>query len=124
MSIRKYSGSCHCKKILFKFYSKNEVSVINCNCSICAPLRYLHLIIPHNDFFLLSNKKELITYKFETKKAIHFFCKTCGVKSFYQPRSHKNSYSINYFSVQNPPKIKKEIYFDGKNYEKNLKNII
>ncbi len=120
---KKYFGSCHCKKILFHFIAPTEVKIIECNCSICKPLRFLHLIIPHNDFKLISGKKYMNNYQFMTKKAIHFFCRHCGIKSFYQPRSHKKAYSINYNSIEDPPKIKKIINFDGNNFEKNLNSI-
>ena len=80
----------------------------------------MHLIIPHKDFKLISNIKNIQSYQFGTKKAKHFFCKFCGVKSFYQPRSHQNAYSINYNSIKDPPKINQIIKFDGSNFEKNL----
>jgi hypothetical protein len=121
---KKYTGSCHCKKISFNFFSLDRVTVIKCNCSICKPINYLHLIIPHSDFFLINGKKNIITYKFGTKKAIHYFCNICGIKSFYQPRSHKKAYSINYLSIQNPPKVKKWLEFDGNNYDENIKSLL
>ena len=62
-------------------------------------------------------------YQFGTKKANHLFCKFCGIKSFYQPRSHQNAYSINYYSIEDPPKIGQIIKFDGSNFEKNLDTI-
>ena len=120
---KKYLGGCHCKKVLFEFTSLIKVKLIKCNCTICKPLRYLHLIIPHKDFKLISNIKNIQIYQFGTKKAKHFFCKFCGVKSFYQPRSHQNAYSINYNSIKDPPKINQIIKFDGSNFEKNLDDI-
>ena len=60
---------------------------------------------------------------FNTKLAKHFFCSVCGIKSFYQPRSHQDSFSINFHSILSPPKINKVIDFDGKNFEKSLKDI-
>ena len=120
---KKYLGGCHCKKVLFEFTSLIKVKLIKCNCTICKPLRYLHLIIPHKDFKLISNIKNMQTYQFGTKKAKHFFCKFCGIKSFYQPRSHQNAYSISYNSIKNPPKINQIIKFDGSNFEKNLDDI-
>ena len=118
-----YFGSCHCKAIKFRFFSKKKVNLIKCNCSICSITNYLHLIIPHKEFKIIKGKNRILTYKFNKNLAKHFFCKICGIKSFYQPRSHKNSYSINYNSILKAPKINKIISFDGKNYEKNLKNI-
>ena len=120
---KRYFGYCHCKKIAFNFFSKIEVTVIKCDCSICSPTRFLHLIIPHKDFFLDRGKDYLKTYSFGTKSAIHYFCKFCGIKSFYQPRSHKHSYSINYYSIYSPPKIEKVIDFKGSNYSENIKYI-
>ena len=104
----------------WKFFALAKVKLIKCNCTICKPLRYLHLIIPHEDFKLISNKENIQSYEFGTKKAKHLFCKFCGIKSFYQPRSHQNAFSINYNSIEKPPKISKIIRFDGINFEKNL----
>ena len=119
----KYKGQCHCDNINFNFLSENNVTVLECNCSICLPYRYLHLIIDNNNFYLKSNTKELISYKFNKKLADHLFCKNCGIKSFYKPASHPNSISINYNSIINPPKITKIVPFDGKNWEKAVKNL-
>ena len=120
---KKFIGGCHCKKVLFHFISPTIVKIIECNCSICKPNRYLHLIIPHDDFKLISDKKNIYNYQFGTKKAKHFFCKFCGIKSFYQPRSHKKAYSINYNAIVNPPRISQIIKFDGNNFEKNINDI-
>ncbi len=120
MKKKEFTGTCHCKKIKFKFLCEDNVSVIECNCSICAHTRYLHLIVPHSYFTLLTKTSELTEYKFNTYKAKHFFCKICGIKSFYQPRSHPNSYSVNYYSIINPPKINNIIKFNGHEYEKNI----
>ena len=45
------------------------------------------------------------------------------IKSFYQPRSHPEMYSINLKCVDDPPEIKEVIYFDGINFEESIKNI-
>ena len=117
----KYLGSCHCEAIMFEFYSKKVVELIKCNCSICYHNSYLHLIIPHKQFKLLKGKTKIKTYQFNKKLAEHYFCVDCGIKSFYQPRSHKDSYSINYNSIKKPaPNIDKIINFNGKNFEASL----
>jgi hypothetical protein len=35
------------------------------------------------------------TYTFNTGVAQHFFCRYCGIKSFYIPRSHPNGFNVN-----------------------------
>jgi hypothetical protein len=52
------------------------------------------------------------------------FCTECGVKAFYQPRSHPNKYSINFRCVKKGTlKIENTIEFDGKNWEKNINSL-
>ena len=78
-------------------------------------LDYKHLFIEHNDLKIIKGAELITEYFFGTKKAKHFFCKVCGIKSFYQPRSHPDSFSVNLKCVDEPPEIKNIIYFDGKN---------
>ena len=76
---------------------------------------YEHLFISHNDFNIIKGNKFITEYSFGTKTAKHLFCKNCGIKSFYQPRSHPDSISINLQCIEGPPEIKSVVYFDGKN---------
>lgn len=71
------------------------VTVLDCNCSICAATGFRHLIVRHENFELLSGEEGLTSYRFGTGAANHLFCSTCGVKSFYQPRSHPEAWSVN-----------------------------
>ena len=113
--MKEYFGGCHCGDIKFKFYANESVEIWKCNCSICKIYDYEHLFIRHDDFKIIKGNELIIKYSFGTKKAKHLFCKSCGVKSFYQPRSHPDSYSINLKCVEEPPKIENTVYFDGKN---------
>ena len=56
---------------------------------------YLHLIVPRARFRLLQGEDSLTTYRFNTGAAQHRFCKVCGIKSFYVPRSHPDGISVN-----------------------------
>ncbi len=113
--MKEYFGGCHCGDIRFKFYSKESVEVWKCNCSICRLNDYEHLFINHDDFKIIKGKELISEYSFSSKTAKHLFCKKCGIKSFYQPRSHPDSYSINLKCVQEPPEINNIVNFDGKN---------
>jgi hypothetical protein len=69
--------------------------VQECTCSICRMTGFVHLIVPASRFRLLQGEDALAEYRFNTGTARHLFCRHCGVKSFYVPRSHPHGYSIN-----------------------------
>ena len=56
---------------------------------------FLHLIVPETRFRLLSGADDLVEYTFNTGTAKHRFCRHCGIKSFYVPRSHPHGFSVN-----------------------------
>ena len=90
-----YQGSCHCGAVKFQVEADEHIEVERCNCSICNMSGYLHLIVPSSSFKLLTNESELQTYTFNTGVARHMFCKTCGIKPFYIPRSNPDGVDVN-----------------------------
>ena len=90
-----HTGGCHCGRVRFEVTAPARIEVADCNCSICNKSGYLHLIVPAERFKLLSGADDLTTYSFNTHAAKHLFCSTCGVKSFYVPRSHPDGISVN-----------------------------
>ena len=90
-----HTGGCHCGRVRFEVHAPGQLTVSDCNCSICAKSGYLHLIVPRSRFRLLAGEEYLRTYTFNTGTAKHLFCSVCGVKSFYIPRSHPDGYSVN-----------------------------
>jgi len=90
-----HTGGCHCGRVRFEVDAPARLQVAECNCSICSKSGFLHLIVPKARFRLLHGEEALTTYTFNTGTAKHLFCSTCGVKSFYVPRSHPDGYSVN-----------------------------
>lgn len=90
----KHSGGCHCGAVRFEVWASADIHVFDCNCSICVKKQNRHFIVPASRFKLLKGADNLTTYTFNTKKAQHTFCKTCGVQSFYTPRSNPDGYGI------------------------------
>ena len=110
-------GGCHCKAVRFTARLPDPpVPAIDCNCSICRMTGYLHIIVPHADLRLDSGGEALSRYRFGTGAAEHLFCSKCGVKSFYQPRSHPDSWSINAHCLDEPFELIVD-WFDGQNWE-------
>jgi hypothetical protein len=115
--MHKCTGGCHCGKVKFQFELPSSVIVHRCNCSICRKSGFLHLIVPAGRFRLLSGDGELSEYRFHTGVARHLFCSTCGIKSFYIPRSHPDSFSVNLNCIDLPETVAVTIEdFDGRNW--------
>lgn len=79
---------------------------------------YLHIIVPAARFRLLSGEEALGTYRFNSGAARHLFCRHCGVKSFYVPRSHPDAFSVNARCLDGGcPDTLAVTDFDGRNWE-------
>lgn len=90
-----HRGSCHCGAVRIEVEAPEDVEVVECNCSICSRTGYLHLIVPRAAMRLLCGEDQLTLYTFNTGAAKHYFCRVCGCKPFYVPRSHPQGWSVN-----------------------------
>lgn len=119
-----YHGSCHCKTVQFEIEAPEDIEVEECNCSICAKGGFLHLIIPLSKFKLLSGSDSLAVYTFNTGVAKHTFCKVCGIKPFYTPRSNPDGIDINVRCLDTKPRSVTVVQFDGQNWEQNAHKVV
>ena len=111
------SGGCHCGAVRFEaVVAGPPVAVLECNCSVCKMTGFLHIIVPHEAFELIAGRTHLTSYRFGTGTAEHLFCSRCGVKSFYQPRSHPDCWSVNASCLDEQPEAL-VTPFDGRNWE-------
>jgi hypothetical protein len=90
-----HQGGCHCRRVRFEVDAPARLEALDCNCSICRMSGFLHLIVPASRFRLLSGAEDLGEYTFNTGAAKHRFCRHCGIKSFYVPRSHPDGIDVN-----------------------------
>ena len=118
-----YHGSCHCGAVAFEVEAPDPLRVQDCNCSICTKAGFLHLIVPKARFRLLRGEGELTTYTFNTGVAKHTFCRTCGVKPFYIPRSNPDGVDVNVRSLDPVPCGMVVEPFDGQNWEANAASL-
>lgn len=110
-------GGCHCGAVRFTAKLPDPpVPAIDCNCSVCRMTGFLHVMVPHGDFALESGEGALTSYRFGTGAANHLFCSKCGVKSFYQPRSHPEAWSVNAHCLDEAVDLRIEP-FDGRNWD-------
>ena len=115
--MRTMEGGCHCGRVRFRVTADlDRVSI--CNCSVCTKNGIWHLIVPPEQFELLRGKDDLSTYTFNTGTAKHHFCSSCGVKSFYVPRSHPDGFSVNARCIDSATVSGMKINpVDGRNWE-------
>jgi hypothetical protein len=117
-AIVKYAGGCHCRRVRFEVDAASRIEVAECNCSICAKTGYLHLIVAADRFRLLAGRDQLTTYTFNSGVAQHYFCRHCGVKSFYIPRSHPDGVSVNARCLEGISVESMTVLpFDGRNWD-------
>lgn len=119
-----HKGSCHCGKVSFEVEAPSDIKASKCNCSVCAISGFIHLIVEKDAFTLITGEGDITTYTFNTHVAKHTFCKHCGIKSFYTPRSHPDGISVNLNAI-NPKTITSIEYhqFDGSNWENNVSSL-
>lgn len=116
-------GGCHCGAVRFRA-TLRSLDVIYCNCSICTMKGYLHAIVEEDDFKLLTGREALSTYTFGTDTAKHYFCGTCGVHSFYRPRSHPDRIDINVRCLDDVDLSRFNVMrFDGRDWEGHIDEI-
>jgi hypothetical protein len=113
-----HRGGCHCGAVAFEVLAPARLVVQECNCSICSASGYWHLIVPRQRFALLRGQDSLSEYTFGTGVARHLFCRNCGVKSFYVPRSNPDGYSVNARCLERSTVASITVEpFDGRNWD-------
>lgn len=117
MAKQRYEGGCHCGRVRFVVHADLATAAL-CNCSICVKKGFIHVIVPATDFALLSAREALSVYEFNTKTAKHYFCRVCGVQSFYVPRSDPDKIDVNARCLDGVDAERLELSrFDGRNWE-------
>jgi len=115
-----HSGGCHCRAVRFEVELPDAFEVEDCNCTMCAMSGNIHVIVPPSRFRLLQGKDNLSEYTFNTGAAKHLFCKTCGIKSFYVPRSNPDGFAVTWRALDDWMDLKVTVIpFDGQNWEAN-----
>ena len=115
--MKTYEGGCHCGRVRFRVTAALE-GIAYCNCSVCTKKGFLHLIVPPEQFELLSGEDALSTYQFNTGTAKHTFCRHCGIHAFYVPRSDPDKIDVNVRCLDNIDLTTITVHpFDGRNWE-------
>jgi len=113
-----HRGGCHCGRVAFEVTGHLR-RVSDCNCSICTKKGFLHWIVPRDTFRLLTPTSALARYTFNTGVAQHYFCRKCGIASFYIPRSDPDKVDVNARCLDGADLNRLRVdRFDGRNWER------
>jgi hypothetical protein len=88
MSLKTYSGSCHCGAVRFEADLDLAAGSVRCNCSLCFKARAWFAFAKGAEHFrLMSGTEALSEYRWTPpQKAESFltyaFCRHCGVRVF------------------------------------------
>jgi hypothetical protein len=118
------AGGCHCGAVRFEAKLPPTIEAQSCNCSMCEKVGFVHIIVPESRFRLTGGQGSFALYTFNTGVAQHLFCRVCGVKSFYRPRSNPDGWSVNARCLDSADDLNISIFaFDGRNWEANAASL-
>ncbi len=97
--VNAFKVRCHCGRIEGTFKCSNNAVALDCNCSDCGMRGNINLVIPQEDFQLVTDEKiyqeRNTLYQWGTNTAIRRFCQFCGILPWYNPRSKPEAIAIN-----------------------------
>ena len=113
------AGGCHCGAVRFETALPERIEAQTCNCSMCAKVGFIHVIVPESRFRQTAGADHLTRYSFGSHTAQHFFCSVCGLKSFYRPRSNPDGWSVNARCLDDADSLDLDLSaFDGRDWER------
>lgn len=80
--LKRYEGSCHCRRIKFAVNVDLSKGTIKCNCTLCTKLRCWSVIVGPEAFILHEGDEYLVTYKCNSMVEDQVFCRTCGTRPY------------------------------------------
>jgi hypothetical protein len=81
LALKKYQGSCHCKKVKFEAEIDLQKGTYKCNCSYCAKVRNWGHMTKPSAIKWTSGQSDVATYQINPGTPNeYYFCKHCGVR--------------------------------------------
>jgi hypothetical protein len=93
-----HPGSCHCGAIKFRIDAE-IVELTTCDCSLCVKKNALMTKVPESALTIVKGEEALTLYKWNTRRAKHYFCKHCGIYVFHRKRSQPDHFGVNIFCL-------------------------
>src|SRR5690349_5915208 len=93
---RDINGACHCGAVRFTVKLAEGLDAPRrCNCSLCRMRGAVVVSAEHGDLTITQGTDRLQLYRFNTMKAEHYFCSSCGIYTHHRRRSNPEQISVN-----------------------------
>jgi len=80
-------GSCHCGAVEFEVELEHGLDeLLRCDCSICRRKSAVMMALPRDKISVIKGSDKLVTYRWNTRVARHYFCGTCGIYTHHRRR--------------------------------------
>lgn len=89
-----FLGSCHCGAVRFRVDSE-IVELTTCDCSLCVKRNALMAKVPEQALAVLAGGDMLTLYEWNTHRAKHYFCRSCGIYVFHRKRAAPDHFGVN-----------------------------
>jgi hypothetical protein len=109
-------GSCHCGAVEFEVDLDNGWDNIRrCNCSLCRRKGAVMASVPVDKLRVTKGADMLTVYQWNSKTALHYFCKVCGIYTHHRRRSNPSQFGFNLACMDgvNPFDFKEVALGDG-----------
>lgn len=93
-----HCGSCHCGRVRFRVAAE-IVELTTCDCSICVKKNALMAKVPEAALAILEGEDNLTLYEWNSRRAKHYFCSTCGIYLFHRKRAAPDHFGVNAFCL-------------------------
>ena len=105
MTLKTYSGACHCGAVRFKADVDLAEGTIKCSCSSCTKARSWLVFARSDRFRLIAGAESQADYQWtppgRTGPTIQFhFCRTCGIRT--PARGEREAMGGAFYAVQVP----------------------
>ena len=112
-------ATCHCETVVLEItLSQGLESARRCDYSFCTRRGAIAVSAPLDGVKIVKGGENLTLYRWGTKTAKHFFCKTCGIYTHHQRRSNPNEFGVNVAILEgiNPRQLSEIGWVDGINH--------
>ena len=109
---------CHCGAVRFSVEFPDEsLRGSRCNCTICAMKGAVMVYVPQAALTVTEGGEALACYSVNSGVAKHLFCRICGIKPFYIPRSNPDGVDVNVRCLDMAPEGMRIVPFNGRDWE-------